>query len=700
MDGFFCASTISATPSYKEGAKGKDCLSYAKVALLNGPPEPLTYLVPQDHRGRLKPGWAVTAQLGKRHTYGLIWELLDEPDIDTPIKPLQPLGGGPLIPKERMPFLSFLASYYLSSPGQVVALLPFRSLKAIRNTAIKGKGEPGIPKSDFLDWELKPSLTQDQEKIVSRLSPGILSGVFQTHLIFGATGSGKTLIYLSLAALALKKGLNVLYLLPEIALTEAFTDKLRSLVTKDPRLFVWHSKLSLKTRREALASLIQDSNPRLILGARSSLFLPFGKLGLIIVDEEHDPSYKESKAPYYHARDMAIMLAKMEGCPAVLGSATPSLESLHNTLNGKFVLEPLPWRFGNKPLPHIQLVLLHKEQGKLIRKNPPIAPIISSAISEAIHSGQSVLVFVNKRGFARLVLCEGCGKMIRCPNCSQYLVYHKRQSALLCHICAFHRDFPTTCTKCGSNKFKMIGFGTEKLEQTLTELFPEAQVIRFDRDVLTSPRQIQARLLSLQDQGGVILVGTQLISKGYHMPKMTLAVILLAENMFCFPDFRALERGVQLIAQIAGRTGRGDTPGRVLIQTFMEDDGLKGSLGEEHYPSFVEKELKDRKEFKLPPYWRLALIRVEGLKWAAVERAAVSLRALIKEAARAFLDRLIVLPAAPAPIEQKKAKFEYHILIKAKDGLSLRQVLLGLNHKFGLNGGVRTSVDIDPVDML
>jgi primosomal protein N' (replication factor Y) len=246
----------------------------------------------------------------------------------------------------------------------------------------------------------------------------------------------------------------------------------------------------------------------------------------------------------------------------------------------------------------------------------------------------------------------------------------------------------------------MIGFGTEKLEQTLTELFPEAQVIRFDRDVLTTPHQIQDRLLSLQDQGGIILVGTQLISKGYHMPKMSLAIILLAENMFCFPDFRALERGIQLIAQIAGRTGRGDTQGEVLIQTFMEGDELKGFLGEEHYPSFMGKELKDRQTFKLPPYWRLALIRVEGLKWAAVERAAISLRALIKEAAKAFPKRLFVLPATPAPIEQKKAKFEYHILIKAKDGLLLHQILLGLNHRFGLNGGIRISVDIDPVDML
>lgn len=700
MDNSFCGSRIKPTPSFQERAKKG--MNYARVALLDGPPEPLTYEIPVAHRGRLRPGWAVKAPIGKRHTLGLVWEVMDESDVDIAIKPLQPLGNAPLIPENRLPFLNFLVSYYLSSPAQVLGLLPFTPFKAIRHGEPQenGKNEPSKPNHGFSGWEVKPNLTPDQEKIVQNIAPGILSGTFRTHLIFGATGSGKTLIYLTLAALALKRGQSVLYLLPEIALTEAFTEKLRSLVTKDPGLFVWHSKLSLKTRREALASLIQNPNARLILGARSSLFLPFGRLGLIVVDEEHDASYKESKAPYYHARDMAIMLAKMEECPAVLGSATPSLESFHNALNKKFFLEPLPFRFGNKPLPSIQLVHLHKGKDSLISKNPPLSPITSSAISEAIQAGHSILVFVNKRGFARLLLCEGCGKMIRCPNCSQYLVYHKRQASLLCHICAFHLDFPTTCANCGSKKFKMIGFGTEKLEQTLTELFPEAQVVRFDKDVLTSLSQIQSRLLSLQDQGGVILVGTQLISKGYHLPKMVLAIILLAENMFCFPDFRALERGIQLISQIAGRTGRGDTQGRVLIQTFMEDAGLKGFLGEENYPSFMAQELKNRQKFKLPPYWRLALIRVEGLKWAAVEGAAVSLRAQIKEAARAFPERVHVLPAAPAPIEQKKAKFEYHILIKAKEGVLLRHTLLTLKPRFGVIGGVRTSVDIDPVDML
>jgi primosomal protein N' (replication factor Y) len=675
--------------------------AFARVALLDGPPEPLTYLIPAESAGLIAPGWAVEAELGRRRALGLVLETLPTPDVDCDIKPLKPLGDGPILPASRLPFLQFLASYYFSSLGQAASLLPFRSFEALAKRSRAKKAAKLEPKASvFPSWEVRPRLTGEQEAIFREIAPEVKSGVFHVHLVFGTTGSGKTLLYLSLAAFALKKGLSVLYLLPEIGLTEAFTEKIRLLISGDPQLLVWHSKLSLKTRREAIEGLLGHDTPRLILGARSALFLPFKNLGVVIVDEEHDASYKESKEPYYHARDMAILLAKLEGCPAVLGSATPSLETMQNVFTGKYAMHAMPTRFGGMPLPRIELVHLAKGEEGLVSKNPPVSLMVAGAIAGAIKEGQSVLVFANRRGYARLVLCEGCGTMSKCPNCSQYLVYHKAKGSLSCHICGFHLAFPKACAVCAAKKFKLIGFGTERLEQSLAELFFEANIVRFDRDTLNSVHHIRERLTDLQDQGGAILVGTQLISKGYHMPKVSLAVILLAENMFCFPDFRALERGVQLVSQIGGRSGRGDTPGRILVQTFMESDVLKDVLGEQNYIAFVETELKERKRLRLPPFWKLALIRLECLKRDTIEAAAVSFQASIKEEAKRIHANAFVLPAEPAPIEQKRAKFEYHILIKAKNQAILREVLLPFKQRLGLSGGVRIAVDIDPVDML
>ena len=674
--------------------------AFARVALLDGPFEPLTYSIPPEWAEVLAPGWAVEAELGRRKALGLVIEILPTPDVDCQIKPLKPLGQGPILLASRIPFLRFLASYYFSSLGQAASLLPFRSFEELfkRKTKKTPRSEPLAP--SFPSWGVNPKLTSEQDSIFRAIGPDVASGAFRVHLVFGTTGSGKTLLYLALASLALKKGLSVLYLLPEIGLTEAFTEKVRSFISGDPELLVWHSKLSLKTRREAIEGLIQFDTPRLILGARSALFLPFKKLGLVVVDEEHDASYKESKEPHYNARDMAILLAKIEGCPVVLGSATPSLETLQNVFIKKYAMHTMPKRFGGMPLPEIELVSLGNGEEGLVSKNPPVSLRVAEAIASAIKEGQSALVFANRRGYARLVLCEGCGTMSKCPNCSQYLVYHKMQGSLACHICGFHLTFPSVCKGCASKKFKLIGFGTERLEQSLAEIFPEANIVRFDRDTLNSVHRIRERLISLQDQGGTILVGTQLISKGYHMPKVSLSVILLAENMFCFPDFRALERGVQLVAQIGGRSGRGDAPGRILVQTFMENDSLKDLLGEHRYLAFVETEIKARHRLRLPPFWKLALVRLESLKREMAEAAAVSLQVSIKEATRRFHPDAFVLPAEPAPIEQKRARFEYHILMKAKNQAILREVLSPFKQRLGLSGGVRISVDIDPFDML
>ena len=442
-------------------------------------------------------------------------------------------------------------------------------------------------------------------------------------LFHGVTGSGKTEIYAHLIQEVINKGEQVLFLVPEIALTTQLIVRLQRFFGDD--LSVYHSKYSQNERAEVWNHILKGSEKaKIILGTRSATLLPFKKLGLIIVDEEHESSYKQfDPAPRYNARDVAIVLAKMHKTHIILGSATPSLESFYNTKNGKYGLVSLNRRYGNVQMPKIHLVDI-KEKHKKKRMTGHFSDTLLTTIKEALELKEQVILFQNRRGFAPLVECETCGVSPQCPNCDVSLTEHKFKHELRCHYCGYHRAIPLQCDACGSTELSSKGFGTEQIEQELLNLFPEQNIGRLDLDT-TRGKYGYAKIIDAFQHGEIdILVGTQMLSKGLDFSNVTLVGVLNADNMLNFPDFRAHERSFQMLTQVSGRAGRSQKQGQVLIQTFNPYHQILQQVTTNSYEQMYNEQITDRRNFYYPPYFRLILITLkhkdfnllnEGSEW-------------------------------------------------------------------------------------
>jgi len=491
---------------------------------------------------------------------------------------------------------------------------------------------------------------------------------FLPMLLHGVTGSGKTAVYLSAMQAVLAKGRSAILLVPEIGLTPAVAADLHQIFGDE--VAILHSALSDDERAEQWKR-IRNCDSHIVVGTRSAVFAPVPDLALIVVDEEHDHSYKQEEMPRYHARDVAVMRGKMCNAAVVLGSATPSLETYHNAVQGKYRLLELPERIEKRPLPEVEVRDMREEFHRA-QKDEVLSSKLVEEIGERLARHEQVMVLLNRRGYSAFVLCRECGESVQCKNCAIAMTYHKREHRLVCHYCGHMRPAPKTCPKCGSEYVQYLGAGSEKLEHILHGLFPRARIARLDRDTVRGRDDFE-RILSALHAGEIdLLVGTQMIAKGHDVANVTLVGVVGSDAALSFPDFRAAERTFQLLTQVAGRAGRGDTPGKVVLQTFFPDHYAIQYAAAHDYHGFYEKEIRFRSWMHYPPFNAVSNILVRSQK---LEEALAWSGILGKWFAGTRLEGVRVMGPAAAAIVRLKTDYRYHFLLKSASRERMNSVL-------------------------
>lgn len=519
--------------------------------------------------------------------------------------------------------------------------------------------QPGVP-SDRATSQSPPILSAAQEQALREVKNAFAD--HGTVLLQGVTASGKTELYMELMAEAVAAGQQVLYLLPEIALTTQVIARMRARF--GPQVAAYHSRLSLRERTELWMRMLRTPGAHpVVVGARSSIFLPFHQLGLVIADEEHDPSYKQhDPAPRYNARDMAIVLAGIHGARTLLGSATPSMESMYNAKSGKYGMARLSVRYGNAALPEIVKVDLRDMQRRKLMRGNFSAPLVE-AISKALARKEQVIIFQNRRGYVPAWHCDTCGWIPECDHCDVNLTYHKRDHSLRCHYCGRHYSPPVHCAACGSNRLRMVGLGTEKVEEELALLLPEARVARMDQDTTRGKHGFEQLLSRFRDGSIDILVGTQMVTKGLDFHQVTVVGVLNADNLMRFPDVRAHERAFQLMAQVAGRSGRRSDPGTVFIQARDIHHPIIGLVAGHDTDGMYERELPLRQAHGYPPFSRMIRLTLKHTKEDRVDETA---KALADELRPVLGNRL--LGPEPPPVARIRDKHLRVIVLKLGRG--------------------------------
>jgi primosomal protein N' (replication factor Y) len=521
---------------------------------------------------------------------------------------------------------------------------------------------------------------------------------FRSFLLWGVTGSGKTEVYLNAIGDVLAKNGTALVLVPEISLTHQVVDRVRARFGEG--VAILHSGLSDGERWDEWRR-ISRGEVGVVVGARSAVFAPLPRLGLIIVDEEHDPSYKQDDGIRYNGRDVAVVRARLAGCAAVLGSATPSMETFHNTKLGRYTLLRLSERVEARPLPAVEIVDMRRNAaaGRAVALSPRLIAALEANITAQAQS----LLFLNRRGFSNFLQCHQCGEPLTCPNCSVTLTLHRAITALRCHHCDYTIPVPAACPGCGGLSLGAWGAGTEQVEAALQEILPRARIARMDRDTTSRKGAHREILAAWERREYDVLIGTQMVTKGHDVHSVTLVGVLMADLSLNFPDFRASERTFQLVAQVAGRAGRGERPGRVVVQTFQpEHESLK--CAEHHdFATFAEIELGHRQELLYPPYSRMALLRCEGESLEATERIANAMRAAAAEMGQTPGAGVMITGPAPAPLEKIRRRHRWQLLLRAPSGAAVRRAARYARDRVAKEaraGDIRVIIDIDPYSML
>jgi primosomal protein N' (replication factor Y) len=551
------------------------------------------------------------------------------------------------------------------------------------------------------------ALNADQQRAVSEITAASEAGggadkpkpVFLLH---GVTGSGKTEVYLQAIAHALRLGRGAIVLVPEISLTPQTVERFKARFSAGgarTMVAVLHSHLSAGERHDQWHK-IRQGRARIVIGARSAVFAPVDPLGLIIVDEEHEQTYKQEEAPRYQARDVAVVRGRMEGAVVVLGSATPSMESYFNARKGKYRLLEMPIRADDKKMPIVRVVDMR--QAARQEKGPPMfSPRLKEAILQRLERKEQTLLFLNRRGFATSLQCPLCGYVAECPNCSLALTYHRQAGRLKCHICAHDVPAPAACPnpKCRNPAIRFAGMGTEKVEATLAKLFPRARVQRMDSDALKRKEDYRRILGDFRTGKTDILVGTQMIAKGLHFPNVTLVGIIYADLGLHIPDFRAGERTFQLLTQVAGRAGRGDVEGEVVVQAFTPFHPAIQYARRHDFAGFYEQEIEFRQQLMYPPVSRMALVLLKGRNEEKVKLSAAHLKQEIEKQAAGVGDLIIAGPA-PAPLARAETMYRYLIFLRTRHITKLSATLAGVCAAVSLPEDVHLMIDIDPVNLL
>jgi primosomal protein N' (replication factor Y) len=537
--------------------------------------------------------------------------------------------------------------------------------------------------------------TPAQEKALQALRRALDERTFKPFLLFGVTGSGKTEVYLRAIESALASGRTALYLVPEIGLTPLLARRMRDRF--GDTLALMHSGLSEGERQDEWRR-IRTGTVKLVLGARSAVFAPLGTPGLIVVDEEHDASYKQEEHPRYNGRDLALLRGQRAGAVVLLGSATPSVESYHRALLGRVDLLRLDQRVGGASLPVVHRVDMRREFEET-GADRVLSRRLQQAIGERLRRGEQSLVLLNRRGFSTFALCRACGKPLECGACSIAMTFHLRERRLRCHYCSRERTVPRTCPECGGGPLHFGGTGTERLEATLRSHFPAARLARMDRDTVRGRGAVDD-LLGRVERGEIdILAGTQMIAKGHDFPNVTLVGVLAGDALLGFPDFRAGERTFQLLAQVAGRSGRRSTPGEVIVQAFDPDHHAVRAACQHDYEGFARDELKFRRALHYPPYSVLALLVFRSPRYEAALARAGTVAARLKDAPGSGVQ---VLGPAPAPLERLRGEYRVQVLLKARHRADLRRAIAAAAEAVE-QAGLRTDAvtfDVDPVSTL
>ena len=630
------------------------------------------YLVPQG----TPEGTVVEAKLAGRSLVGVVWDAPKETK-EIALAKLKPITrvieGLPPLKRAFRQWIDWVSDFTLAPKGACLSLC---------GLAFAGK----TTRKAFAPQQFTitlPTLTGGQSQVAKQL--GALAAEKKPILLDGVTGSGKTEVYFHALAEAIVRNEQVLVLVPEISLTHQWLERFKTTFGTEP--CVWHSRMTPASKARAWKAVV-TGEVQVVVGARSALFLPFRNLGLLVIDEEHDPSYKQEDGVLYHARDMGVVRARFEQIPIILVSATPSLETLENVREGKYQALHLPERFGAAGLPTVRLIDMRIE---LPERGAFIAPLVRKAMFETLARGEQVLFFMNRRGYAPLLLCRACGHRFECSACSAWLVVHGK-SRLECHHCGHKEKLPTECPACkaGADKLAPCGPGVERIAEEVRGMFVDApEVPRLA--VLSSDEAIAAETWNDIEQGKIdILVGTQMVAKGHHFPRLTLVVVVDADVGLDGADLRAGERTYQLLHQLGGRAGRGELAGTVLVQTFEPEHAVMKALVAHDRDTLMALEARERKAGGWPPFGQLAAILLDGVDEAKV-RAAGQMLARTAPAD----ERLRILGPAPAPLSKLRGQYRYRLLVKAKAGIHLQRTLKGWlkDQKFS---GVRIKVDVNP----
>jgi primosomal protein N' (replication factor Y) len=600
-----------------------------------------------------------------------------------------------LLALKRPVELRELAQLANSGPGPIKAII----LKGFARQSVR-RVDQFADTSPEADAPAGPiALNPEQLDVWKKVEPALQTGGFHAFLLYGVTGSGKTEIYLRAIEEVIKQGKEAIVLVPEISLTPQTLQRFRG---RCGEVAVLHSHLGNAERGGHWRS-VATGQVQVVVGARSAVFAPTRRLGLIVIDEEHEATFKQETTPRYHARDVAVMRARLQNVPILLGSATPSLESWHNAERGQYTLLNLPQRVLDRPMPKVVLIdRRHQEPPK--GRFQALSEPMERSMRQALADGGQVMLLLNRRGFSTHIHCPSCGHVEQCKFCDLTTTYHQDRDALVCHYCGFEQEAPEKCPKCGQGTVRYQGLGTEKLEQEIQARFPGYIVRRMDSDTMKKPGS-HARVLDAFRAGLIhILLGTQMIAKGLDFPNVTLVGVVNADIGLHVPDFRAAERTFQLLSQVAGRTGRGDSGGKVLIQTFTPEHPAIALAAAHDYRKFVAGELKHRKEHNYPPYQRLARVIVRGRAQEAAGEFADKLAGAFQETLKSMAARgpleLRLLGPAEAPVFRLKGHYRYHFQLQSPSAATLHQVLRAVTPTVRPPAGVEFTVDVDPFQML
>ncbi|KKX27789.1 primosomal protein N' [Rhizobium sp. LC145] len=710
-------------------------------------PGPYSYAVPEG--AHVEPGSVVQVPVGPRQLIGVVWDGDNDETLDPKkLRPITLVFDCPPLSKEMRSFIEWVASYTLSPPGLVArmairapaALDPEPMVEGLRYlggepermtsarskvlqlagdedvpwtrsglahaagvslSVIDGLTAQGIFETVFLppppvvarpdpDY-VEPRIQGPQKEAAVDIVEAIRKGGFSASLIDGVTGSGKTEVYFEAIAETLKRGKQVLILLPEIALTSSFLERFQDRFGAKPG--EWHSDLSPRMREKVWRGIV-TGEVRVVAGARSALFLPFEELGLIIVDEEHDPAYKQEDRVFYNARDMAVVRARIGDFPIVLVSATPSVESQVNGLSGRYNTVHLPTRFGDAALPDLHVVDM--------RRHPPerggfLSPVLLRAISKTIERGEQALLFLNRRGYAPLTLCRVCGHRFQCPQCSSWLVEHRFKNQIQCHQCGYAEPTPEACPECGTlDHLVACGPGVERIAEEVEKHFPEARTIVMSSDLLGGVKRMRLELEAIARGDADIVIGTQLVAKGHNFPLMTLVGIVDADLGLANGDPRAAERTFQLLSQVTGRAGRTGLKSHGLLQTFQPQHPVMQAIVSGDAGAFYEREIAEREKAILPPFGRLASLIVSADTRADAESHARGLRAAAPQ-----VSGISVLGPAEAPLALVRGRHRFRLLVHGRRNSDMQAYLRTmLANGPKQRGSVQIQVDIDPQSFL